>query len=104
MEVIDLSETIMSEPIRQKEVDRKNIVIKYFELLKTGKFKEGLRFFAPDCKTHNPYMSGNVEVLTDAMMAANKDMATKYPEIAFTVKNVLVDGDYVVAHTEVLYS
>ena len=91
-----------SELIRQKEAERKNIVLEYFKLVVAGKFKEGLRFFAPDCKTHNPYVAGNMDVLTDAMIAANKDGAAKYPEAEFTVKHVLADGDLVAAHTQLL--
>ncbi len=47
-----------------KVQDRKRIVNEYFELLKAGKFKEGMKFFALDCKTHNPYVfwqRGNID-------------------------------------------
>jgi predicted SnoaL-like aldol condensation-catalyzing enzyme len=91
-----------SELIRQKEVERKNIVLEYFKLVVAGKFKEGLRFFAPDCKTHNPYIAGNMKALTDAMIAANKEGTAKYPEAEFAVKHVLADGDLVAAHTQLL--
>ncbi len=84
--------------------DRKEIVDEYFELLKAGKFKEGLKFFSPDCKTHNPYISGSVETLTDAMIQASKDMALKSADPILSVKHVLVDGDLVAAHTELLNS
>jgi len=90
--------------MRQKETDRKNIVIEYFKLVGSGKFKEGLRFFAPDCKTHNPFISGGMDVLTDAMMAASKDMTAQNSEIEFAVKHVLVDGDLVAVHTQLLNS
>jgi len=62
-----------SDLIRQKETERKNIVLEYFKLVVAGKFKEGLRFFAPDCKTHNPYVAGSMDALTDAMIAANNE-------------------------------
>ena len=91
-----------SELIRQKEAERKNIVLEYFKLVVAGKFKEGLRFFAPDCKTHNPYVAGNMKALNDAMIAANKEGAAKYPEAEFAVKHVLADGDLVVAHAQLL--
>ncbi len=90
--------------MRQKETDRKNIVIEYFKLVSSGKFKEGLRFFAPDCKTHNPYIAGGMDALTNAMMEANKGMTTQLSEPEFTVKHVLVDGDLVAVHTELLNS
>lgn len=84
--------------------DRKNIIAEYFKLIESGKFKEGLRFFAPDCKTHNPFVVGNMNALTDAMIAANKEYAPKYPEAQFAVKYLLADGDYVAAYTQLMAS
>lgn len=84
--------------------DRKNAINEYFELFKSGKYKEGLKFFAPDCKTHNPYVSGSIETLTDAMIEASKTMGSQSAEPSFTVKHVLADGDFVAAHTEFLNS
>jgi len=84
--------------------DRKNIIKEYFKLVGEGKFKDGLRFFAPDCKTHNPFVVGNMEVLVDAMIAANKDYGPKYPEAKFSLKYVLADGDYVAAYTQLMAS
>ena len=67
-----------NEPSSMKQMlDRKNIVNEYFRLIGTGMFREGLRFFAPDCKTHNPYIAGSVETLPNAMIAANKDMSAQ---------------------------
>lgn len=90
--------------MRQKETDRKNIVIEYFKLVGSGKFKEGLRFFAPDCKTHNPFVRGGMDALIDAMMAAGKDISTQHSEPEFAVKHVLADGDLVAVHTQLLNS
>ena len=87
---------------RQKETDNKNIALDYFKLISSGNFKEGLQFFSPDCKTHNPYVSGSMETLTDAMIAASKDMASKSKETSFVIKNILADGDLVAVHTELL--
>jgi len=78
--------------------------LEYFKLVGSGKFKEGLRFFAPDCKTHNPFISGSIEKLTDAMIAASKDMNKENKDSEFAVKNILLDGDLVAAHTEFLSS
>jgi predicted SnoaL-like aldol condensation-catalyzing enzyme len=97
-----MQQNFKSDSIRQKEVERKNVVLEYFKLVVAGKFKEGLRFFAPDCKTHNPYVAGDMEVLTDAMIAANNEGSAKYPEAEFAVKHVIADGDFVAAHTELL--
>ena len=97
-----MQRTIKSENIRQREIDRKNIALQYFGLVSQGKFKEGLRFFSSDCKTHNPFIAGNMDVLTDAMNAANTEGSSKYPEAEFAVKNVLADGDLVAVHTQLL--
>jgi predicted SnoaL-like aldol condensation-catalyzing enzyme len=78
--------------------------LEYFKLISAGKYKEGLRFFAPDCKTHNPFISGNVENLTDAMIAASKDISAQSTEPAFAVRHVIADGDLVAVHTELLNS
>ncbi len=91
-----------SDLIRQKEIERRNIVKEYFKFVSSGRFKEGLHFFAPDCRTHNPFIGGNMTVLTDAMINANKEGASKYPEAEFSVKLVLADGDFVAAHTQLL--
>ena len=85
-------------------LDRKEVVLEYFDLVGSGKFKEGLRFFAADCRTHNPFVSGSMEKLTDAMIAASKNMGSQGSQPGFAVKHVLVDGDFVAAHTEFLNS
>ena len=86
----------------QKEIEHKNIAAEFFDLIGAQKFKEGLRFFAPNCKTHNPYISGNMDTLTDAMIVANNEGTSKYPEAEFTVKNILADGDFVAVYTQLL--
>ena len=97
-------DTIKSDLISQKEIDQKKIVLEYFKLVGSGKFREGLRFFQDDCKIHNPYISGTIENLTDAMIAAAKDMNTQNEKTEFTVKHVLADENLVAAHTELLNS
>ena len=88
----------------QEENDHKEIVLEYFELVSSGKFKDGLRFFTPDCKTHNPFVSGSMDTLTDAMISAGKDLGSQNPDPGFTVKHVLADGNLVAVHTELLNS
>ena len=97
-----MHETNKPDLRRQKETERKNIVMEYFKLVGSGRFKDGLRFFSADCKTHNPFVAGSITVLTDAMVAANKEGASKYPEPEFMVKHVLADGDLVAVHTQLL--
>ena len=84
--------------------DHKATVNEYFRLVAQGRFEEGLRFFAPDCRAHNPYVRGDMRALTAAMAAANEEGASTYPEPAFTVEHVLADGDLVAAHTQLLGS
>ena len=86
------------------KTERRNIVTEYFNLLAAGKYREGLRFFTPDCKTHNPYISGNMEAITDAMIAASKEMTAQHSDIGFSIQHILVDGDMVTVHTRLLYS
>lgn len=88
----------------ESETEYKNMAIEYFKLVAARKFKEGLRFFTLDCTTHNPYVAGSMESLTDAMIMASKDMSSRFPESELTVKNVLVDGEFVAVHTELLNS
>ena len=78
--------------------------MEYFDLVGSGRFKEGLRFSAADCRTHNPYVSGSMEKLTDAMVVASKEMGAQSTEPGFAVRHVFVDGDFVAAHTEFLNS
>ena len=94
---------INSKSKRQKDTDHKETAIEYFKLIGMGKFKEGLRFFAPDCKTHNPFIRGSITALTEAMISASKGMAPNaQPE--FAVRHILADGDLVAVHTELLNS
>jgi predicted SnoaL-like aldol condensation-catalyzing enzyme len=99
-----LSKQSKPELLRQKEIEHKNVAMEYFKLISAGKFKEGLRFFTLDCKTHNPFVSGSIETLVDAMIAASKDIRAQSKEPSFAVKNVLADGDLVAVHTELLNS
>ena len=59
---------------KKGEQDRKKIATGFFRLLMQGKVKDGLRFFAPDCEQHNPYISGSMDALTDAMISAGEKM------------------------------
>jgi predicted SnoaL-like aldol condensation-catalyzing enzyme len=84
--------------------DRKKIVNEFFRLIAEGKPEDGLRFFSPDCKQHNPYLSGGMEVLLDSMASVQQEEGPKYPDAEFSVKSVLADGDMVAVHTELLSS
>lgn len=99
-----MTQAIKSDMATQEENNHKKIALEYFKLVSLGKFKEGMHFFAPDCKTHNPYISGSIETLTDAMISASKDLDSQNPDVGFAVRHVLADGDIVAVHTELLNS
>jgi predicted SnoaL-like aldol condensation-catalyzing enzyme len=99
-----MDKTTKSKSMTQTDTDRKNVAIGFFKLVAEGKFKEGLKFFTPDCKPHNPYIAGGMEALTDGMIAASKGMTVDRSEVDFVVKHILVDGDLVVVHTQLLAS
>ncbi len=97
-----MQRTIKSEEMERKEIEHRNITIEFMDLIGSGRFKEGLRFCAPDCRTHNPYTTGGMGDLTDAMDAAKKEMSSRYPNAEFAIKHVLADGDMVAVHTQIL--
>ena len=84
--------------------DYRLIIEDFFELIKIGKFKDVLQYCSPECITHNPYVTGNMDVLTDAMIAATKDMAGDVSEPSFSVNHIFVDGNFGVAYTQLLNS
>jgi len=79
---------------------RKRIILKFFGLVAEGRQKEGFRFFASDCRQHNPYVRGGEDALFDSMAAAQRD-APKYPDPP-AITSVLADEDTVAVHTEML--
>lgn len=85
-----------------QKLDYKAIALEFLRLAGQGRFKEGLKFFSSDCKTHNPYIAGNMDALTDAMEKANEQGTAQYPQAQFSIKHALADGDLVAIHTELL--
>jgi len=83
--------------------NRRKVVSDFFELVMQGRQNEGLGFFALDCRQHNPFIRGGMKELLDGMTSAQKE-ADKYPDPSFAVRSILVDGDLVAAHTEMLSS
>jgi predicted SnoaL-like aldol condensation-catalyzing enzyme len=83
--------------------NRKKVVRDFFKLVAQGRQKEGLRFFAENCRQHNPYVRGGMDALFNAMAAVQKE-APRYPDPHFAVKRIMADGDYVAVHTELLSS
>lgn len=88
---------------------RKDTAVQFLNLIGLGRPKEGLRFFAPDCKTHNPYVLGGMDALTDAMIAVQKEGAEgiaqgSTADFKLIVRNVLADGNLVAVHTQLTSS
>ncbi len=84
----------------------KKIAVEFLRLVGSGNPKDGLRFFAPKCKTHNPYTFGGMEELTDAMIAVQKQAAKgiikgSSADFKLIVRQVLADGDLVAVHTQI---
>jgi predicted SnoaL-like aldol condensation-catalyzing enzyme len=98
-----MSKTTNSKSMVQTDIDRKKVAVEFFKLIAEGKFKEGLKFFTPDCKTHNPCIPGGMDALTDGMIAASKGMTMDRSKADFIIKHILVDGDLVIVHTQLLF-
>jgi predicted SnoaL-like aldol condensation-catalyzing enzyme len=92
----------MQKASNSNETEHRNIVSEYFKLVAARKFEESLKFFSPNCKTHNPYIKGNMKTLADAQKAASKDMPNTQ-NASFLVKNLLTEGETVAAFTELLF-
>ena len=84
---------------------RKDSAVEFLNLIGEGRPKEGLRFFAPNCMTHNPYVLGDMDALTDAMITVEKEGAQgiikgSTADFKLIIRNVLADGDLVAVHTQ----
>ena len=89
--------------------NRKKMAVEFFNLIAAGKPQEGLRFFAPDCKTHNPYVVGGMNELINAMIAVQKQgsegiMKGSKADFGLNIRQVLAEGDMVAVHTTVASS
>ena len=71
------SKTLFEVPKNDSNRVHKEIAVEFFNLINSGKPRDGLRFFAPDCKTHNPYTVGSIKELIDAMIAVQKQGLTR---------------------------
>ncbi len=83
----------------------KDIAVQFLSLVGLGRPKEGLRFFAPDCKTHNPYILGGMDALIDAMVAVQKEGAEgivkgSKADFRLIIRQILADGELVAVHTQ----
>ena len=84
----------------------KDIVVEFLRLVASGEPEDGLIFFDPDCKTHNPYTAGGIKELIDAIIAVQKQSAEgimkgSQADFKLIIRQVIADGDMVVVHTQV---
>ncbi len=82
----------------------KGIAVEFLSLIGAGKPRDGLRFFDPECKTHNPYVVGGMNALIDAMIAVQKQgsegiLKGSKADFKLTIRQVLADGNMVAVHT-----
>ena len=83
---------------------RKEAAVKFLSLIAAGKPKDGLAFFSADCITHNPYVVGGMDALTDAMIAVQKQgsagiVKDSSADFELSIRQVLAEGDFVAVHT-----
>ena len=83
---------------------RKEAAVKFLSLIAAGRPKDGLVFFAPDCITHNPYTAGDMDALTDAMIAVQRQGSAgivkgSTDDFKLSIRQVLAEGDLVAVHT-----
>jgi len=83
--------------------NRKKIVDEFFQLIMEGRPLDSLPFFSSECRQHNPYVSGGMDSLLNAMIEAQKTMKSDFDAI-LSVKSILEDGDLIAAHTELYNS
>jgi predicted SnoaL-like aldol condensation-catalyzing enzyme len=84
----------------------KDIATEFLTLAGSGRPKKGLGYFAPECKTHNPYTAGSMTALVDAMIAVQRQGAggvskATTADFKLTIRQVLAEGNMVAVHTQV---
>ncbi len=94
--------------VPQNDANRvcKEIAVEFFNLIASGRPKDGLPFFSPECKTHNPYTVGGIKELIDAMIAVQKQgpqgiIKGSTADFRLIIRQVLAEGDLVAVHTQV---
>jgi predicted SnoaL-like aldol condensation-catalyzing enzyme len=101
--------TLFMIPDNDVNKTRKKICVEVLSLIGSGKPKEALRFFDPECKTHNPYILGGVNELTDAMIKVQEQASEgilkgSKADYKFTINQVLAEGEIVVVYTQIASS
>ncbi len=101
--------TLFMIPESDPNKTHKKIAVEFLSLVGSGRPKEGLRFFAPECKTHNPYTPGGMKDLIDAMIAVQKQgsegiMKGSKADFKLIIRQVLADSNLVAVHTQIASS
>jgi len=100
------NKTLFEVPKNDVNKARKEIAVEFFNLIASGRPQDGLRFFAPECKTHNPYAVGGMKELVDAMIAVQKKGAEgiiqgSTADFRLIIRHVLAEGNIVAVHTQI---
>ena len=101
--------TLFMIPENDANKTRKKISVEVLSLIGSGKPKDALRFFDPECKTHNPYTPGGMNELTDAMIAVQKQAAEgilkgSKADFKLVIKQVIAEGAIVAVYTQIASS
>jgi predicted SnoaL-like aldol condensation-catalyzing enzyme len=83
----------------------KDVAVEFLNLVGSGRPKDRLRFFASECKSHNPYVPGGMNELIDAIIAVQEQGAEgiskgSKADLKLIIRKVLADGDMVAVHTQ----
>jgi len=82
-----------------RTVTRKEIAIKFLELVVAGQFDEAYRKYVDiQGKHHNPFFAAGFPALKQAMMENH----AQFPDKKLIVRNVLGDGDLVAVHSHLV--
>jgi predicted SnoaL-like aldol condensation-catalyzing enzyme len=101
--------TLFMIPENDANKTRKKISVEVLSLIGSGKPKDALLFFDPECKTHNPYTPGGMKELTDAMIAVQKQASEgilkgSIADFKLSIKQVIAEGAMVAVYTQIASS
>jgi predicted SnoaL-like aldol condensation-catalyzing enzyme len=104
-----IGNSVFDSPKCPDNKHRKDIAVEFLNLIASGKPKDGLVFFDPECTTHNPYIAGGINELIDGMIAVQKQgsegiMQGSKAVFKLTIRQVIADGDFVAVHTQLASS
>ena len=85
------------------EQRKKKIVEEFFGFIMEMNPKGALVLCSKDCRQHNPYVRGGMEALFESMSQVQQQQPS-YADPELSIKNVISEEDFVVAHSELLNS